>query len=87
MGPVEQGMNGPIPVSWQEINAWKEATGVNATREELIILRNLSSEYVAQYNRSEDPAEPPPVHARNVDHEVVAQQIESVFDRIEKARQ
>ena len=35
IGVTENGDNGIKPLSWQEINAWKQATETSATREEL----------------------------------------------------
>lgn len=60
VGPVQQGMNGPEPLSWIEINAWKQATGTEITTQELVMLRQLSSAYVQQYNVSDNPQAPPP---------------------------
>ena len=86
VGPTGQGMNGPVVISWQEINAWKQATETAITREELVMLRKLSGEYVAQYSRSDNPNEPPPSRAQHVDQDALESQIDDVFDRIQQSR-
>jgi len=73
-------MSGPVTISWQEINAWLQATGTAATREELVMLRKLSGEYVAQYNRSDNPNEPPPNSAgEKVDKAAVSQDLKAML--------
>jgi hypothetical protein len=86
VGPTEPSANGPIAVTWREINAWKQATETAITREELVMLRKLSGEYVAQYNRSDNPNEPPPNRAQHVDQDALESQIDDVFDRIQQSR-
>jgi len=81
VGPTQQGMNGPEPLSWQEISAWREATGVEATAEELVMLRNLSRQYASQYHRSDNPEEPAPYKPRAKDKAAIASQISSVLQQ------
>lgn len=82
LGVVEQGQ----PLSWQEINAWKQATGTAATTEELLLIRKLSREYAAQYARSDDPYEPAPNRARNIDQAALAAQVKSALRAAAKQR-
>ena len=80
VGPTEPSANGPIAVTWKEINAWKQATETAITREELVMLRKLSGEYVAQYNRSDNPHEPPPNSAgEKVDKTAVSQDLKAML--------
>ena len=79
IGVTENGDNGIKPLSWQEINAWKQANDVSATREELEMLYQLSRVYVAQYHRSNNPDEPPPNRARNVDKDALKSRVRSVI--------
>lgn len=72
IGPVESGANGPEPLSWVEINAWKQATGTNATHEELSIIRTMSLEYVGQMHGGEDPKAPDPCRVRAEPHDIEA---------------
>ena len=60
-GFFSTGMNGPIQLTWQDLNAWREGVGARATTEECLIMRMLSREYCAQYNKSSDRDEPCPV--------------------------
>lgn len=82
VGPTQQGMNGPEPLSWQEINAWRQATGTVATTEELIMLRNLSRQYVSQYQRSDNPEEPAPHKPRATDKAALSSQISGVLQKV-----
>lgn len=56
LGLMSHSGMGPIPISWPEINAWVNATGVNLTAWELVMLKRLSHEYVMErIEASEDP--------------------------------
>lgn len=81
LGVTSSGMNGPIPLLWTEINAWKQATGTAATAEELVILRRMSSEYVSQFNASADPTLPPPNAPRNTDKDALAKNLKAGLRR------
>lgn len=76
VGPTQ---DGDKPLSWQEINAWKQATGTEATAEELVMIRQLSRVYVAQYHRSDNPDEPPPNRPRNVDKAALKGRVRAVL--------
>lgn len=54
------GANGAEPLSWQELRAWQECTGADATPEEMLLLRQLSMYYVDEMHKGEDPASPNP---------------------------
>ena len=59
-GLYEQGMNGPMPLSWREIQSWSELTGTVIAAWESNMIRELSVVYCNQYHKSSDPNEPPP---------------------------
>lgn len=53
-GPFEQGGMGPAPLSWKEINAWCDRTGIDLQPWESRMLRVLSSAYTGEMNAAED---------------------------------
>lgn len=80
-GTTGNGMNGPIPLSWQELKAWRDCTGTAATGEEMLMLRQLSADYVAQFNASADPTLPPPNAPRNTDKDALAKNLKAGLRR------
>lgn len=64
VGPISFGANGAEALSWQEINAWKQATGTEVNTEELLLIRSLSLEYVAQLHAGENPSAKDPTAAK-----------------------
>jgi len=59
-GPVEKGGMGPTPLSWLEIAAWRRNTAAWISPREAILLRRLSSEYLAESHAAEDQYRAPP---------------------------
>ena len=51
---------GILPLSFSEIEAWKNTTKTNISSWEARVLKFLSSSYVSQHNASEDPNCPAP---------------------------
>lgn len=51
---------GPVPLDYQEILAWREATHTPLSHWEAIALRRLSAEFVAMLRTAEDPNTPSP---------------------------
>ena len=60
VGPAASTGMGVVPVSWQEVAAWMDRTGVHLTPWAARTLRRLSVAYVAEQRAAEDPAHPPP---------------------------
>jgi hypothetical protein len=60
VGPVENGGMGPTALSWQEIEAWRRNTAAWISPREAILLRRLSSEYLAESHAAEDQYRAPP---------------------------
>jgi len=48
------GFNGPVPLTWQEIDAWARMTQTELTPNEALILSELSGAYCSQYHKSSD---------------------------------
>lgn len=59
-GPMGTGGMGPTIVSWQEIQAWKQATASPLKPHELSLLRELSGEYLEQWFKAKDRNCPSP---------------------------
>lgn len=60
IGITQAGGMGPVPLSWQEIEAWRRCTGARLSRWELRLIRSLSVAYIAESRRAESDTCPPP---------------------------
>lgn len=60
LGITEAAGMGAAPLSWREIDAWCNRTGVDLDPWEARLLRKLSAEYLAESRRAEDETCPPP---------------------------
>lgn len=67
-----------VPLSWREIDAWSQRTGVHPSPWESRLLRRLSGEYLAESRRAEDETCPPPWRAP-----VPQRQIETEVSRLQ----
>ncbi|MDF0540782.1 hypothetical protein PX699_00370 [Sphingobium sp. H39-3-25] len=63
IGLSEAAGMGAVPLSWREITAWQQATGVVLPAWEARLIRRLSTEYLAEGRRAESENSPPPWHA------------------------
>lgn len=59
LGIYGYGLNGCIPLSFQEIHAWNDLTKVGALPREVGVLRDLSRIYCSQYYKSDVKCPPP----------------------------
>ena len=84
LGWFESGGMGIAPLSWQTINAWKDAMGVDLKPDEALLIRHLSKAYVGQYQKSKNPNQPSPVVVEVKDNDLVAQNIKSVLNSFKK---
>tara|TARA_B100000678_G_scaffold237062_1_gene206794 strand:+ start:12944 stop:13240 length:297 start_codon:yes stop_codon:yes gene_type:complete len=72
-GPFEQTDNGFRPVSYQEIKAWSDITGIKLVEDEAEILHGLSREYCIMLNKAKSRnCNPPYVHGALEQNEEVA---------------
>lgn len=63
IGLTEAAGMGAVPLSWREINAWCDRTGVDLQPWEARLIRTLSSIYLAEGRRAESETCPPPWRA------------------------
>lgn len=79
-GFFSTGMNGPVQLTWQDLNAWREGVGARVTTEECLIMRMLSREYCAQYHKSDDRNEPCPTFVEVKDKKSLSDKISRILD-------
>lgn len=60
LGPTAPGAMTQTAVSWRDIAAWQELTGVALLPWEAVLLRELSGAFASELHRAEDPACPAP---------------------------
>lgn len=65
---------GAVPLSWGEIVAWQQATGLHLDPWEARIIRALSAAYIAEMRRAEAETCPPPWRAPLTRHEIDSDQ-------------
>ena len=69
MGLSEAAGMGLAPLSWREIDAWCNRTGVDLPPWEARLIRQLSVEYLAESRRAESENCPPPWRAEVTERE------------------
>lgn len=79
LGFCEQGYSGPAPLTYQEIQAWAQMTGIAPTWQESRFLKMLSHDYCAQYHKSDDRDAPPPYSSDEFDRVALSDRIKAVF--------
>lgn len=81
IGLTEAAGMGSAPLSWQEIDAWCNRTGIDLATWEARLIRRLSADYLAECRKAEDRNCPPPwrwpVTAR--EREVEMERLEAVL--------
>ncbi len=79
-GPVGYGAMGPVPLSWLDIQAWQQATGIDLHAWEAKALRRLSSDYIGQCQLAEEPDCPAPyIDADQERRQAVADRVRAIF--------
>lgn len=80
-GPVSCAGMGLSALSWQEINAWRDATASHLRPHELQLLRRLSGVYLEQFEKSKAEACPAPeiIRAERGDAKKLAARIKNVL--------
>lgn len=68
-----------VPLSWQELNAWVQATGVPLNFWELGVIHKASSVYVNQLELSRKPDAPMPERVIEQDPRKLAKHIKSIL--------
>ncbi|WP_404711483.1 hypothetical protein [Sphingomonas sp. MMS24-J13] len=73
IGPTQPAGMGVAPLSWSEINAWCDRTGIEIAPWEARLIRRLSVEYIAFGRKAEAENCPPPwkaeVSRAEIEHE------------------
>jgi hypothetical protein len=70
---------GNVPITWQELKAWQDQTGIELQPWEARILKQASRAYVTQAQESTKPNCPPPGRVVEADPLKQAQKIKSIF--------
>ena len=82
VGPAGAGMGGPVPVSFQELEAWSRATRTELPGHEALVLRELSRDYCREFNAASKPSRPRPAadeaEARKAAGESFAQLVRNI---------
>lgn len=85
-GTCGQGMSGPVPLTWSEIKAWKDLSGINISHYELSSIRKLSIEYVGFYfeAQAKDCPAPHAIQIEQLDRTAVSNRIKGVLSSFKK---
>lgn len=84
VGPAMRGDSGAMPVSFQEINAWSQATSTPLTPWEANTIRKLSDDYVVQLIKSRDRYCPAPYYRDDRPVQTQRQEVEEKFRSLAK---
>lgn len=75
IGPSRSSGQGPLTIEWVDIKAWCELTGVILDLWELLVIREISKAFVAQYYVSEGAIVPSPYQPAEFDKGKVSNRI------------
>jgi len=79
VGPCEFTQSGISPVSYQEIKAWSDVTGLVLVENEAQILKQLSADYCGSYIKGRDRDMPPPFIEKPADPVAHSKRIGDIF--------
>jgi hypothetical protein len=79
IGPCLHGGMGLSPLTWQEINAWQETSGIRLAMWEATAIRRASKEYARQVSISDKPDCPAPGKVVEQEPEKLAKHIRSIL--------
>ncbi len=86
LGHANSNGNGLSPVSYQEIKAWSELTGIELNGWEATTLRDLSIAYIIGHSTGRDPASAPFWQSMNFNKDHVAKGMRSMFSSMNQVR-
>lgn len=77
---------GIVPLSWQEIIAWKDAIDISVTPFEMSLVRILSKEYCEEYYAASDKDRPAPydVVDDQIDRDAISNKVKNVLSGFKK---
>lgn len=75
LGIFEPSGYGPMPITYQEIEAWSRMTKTILTWQESKFLKELSQEYCNQYAKSSDRNSVPPYTTEEIDKQSVSDRV------------
>lgn len=79
-GPAAPGFSGEVPLSWQELRAWRLETRITLAPEELQLLRRLSQRYVsARHKMAKHDAQSPYLQQLEAHHKAKQDAIAAAF--------
>lgn len=86
IGPTVSGAMGEGPISWQDMAAWQQLTGIELLPFEARTVRHLSHTFLAQRHDARKPDCPPPYAGLKEDivsnREMVARQLKAAFSNL-----
>jgi hypothetical protein len=83
VGPIAHGPSGPVPVSWPDLQAWQQATGIELQTWEARALRRLSYDYLDATLAAKSPTSPAPYAAQPSpdNRQAVANAVRNIFGK------
>ena len=84
VGEGKSGSSGLQPIGWADIFAWRRVTGSEITPGEAVVIKHLSTCYVAQYYKSQSPDCPAPHVESLPNRDVVADRLKLLFGMLRK---
>lgn len=86
IGPSKSSGQGPLVIEWTDIKSWCDLTGVNLDLWELLVVREISKAFVAQYYVSDGAIVPPPFQPVEFDKGVASSRIGNLLRSIATRR-
>lgn len=84
IGPSNSGSEGPTVITWTDIKDWSDLLGVKLDMWEILVVREISKAFVAQYYMSQGSTVPSPYQPENFDKAKVSDRIGNLLRSIAK---
>jgi len=86
IGPSNSGSDGPTVLTWGDIRDWSELLQIQLDMWEILVIREISKAFVAQYYMSQGSTIPSPYQPPNLDQSAVSNRIGSMLRSIAKRK-
>lgn len=75
IGPSKSGNQGPVIIEWVDIKAWVDLNKIELDAWEVLVIREISKAFVAQYYASEGSLVPSPYQPATFDKGITSNRI------------
>jgi hypothetical protein len=86
IGPSNSGSDGPTIITWTDVKDWSDLVKVNLDMWEILVIREISKAFVAQYYMSQGSTVPSPYQPVEIDKVKASSRIGGLLRSIAKRK-